>query len=234
MYAILRSFNTRKVLDLIARLNEIEFISRFVVVINAKEDKINTPKLLAEFKPLKPTILVPIENYGWSKALNAGLCALPPATERNELVLMVSNEVHVTPQNILRLKQAASQPTASCGYSLFADRTSPTYYLPRNTYIVWKRAVFEAVGLFDERLDEGIGMEDYQMALRAFQHLQLLPFLGPQEVRIDARPGIEEKVGRELKGVEAIERDFPAELVRTVREHLNYQNRRQEKRYLIR
>ncbi len=226
MFAILRSYNTRRVLNLIGRLATTGVINHFTVVINAKKDHIDTPKLLDDFECSIPIVALPLENYGWSKALNAGIRSLPPIKTEQELVMVVSNEVQVVDREVVMLKGAAASARASCGYALFEDRTEPTYRLPRNTYIVWKRRVLQELNLFDESLDQDLGMEDYEMVLRAFRYKQLLPFIGSRSSKLDlsAHANLEGKREREVRAVAAIEERYPKELVDEIRTHIKLQN----------
>jgi hypothetical protein len=226
MHAILRSYNTDKVLTLIDHLKAIDLITCFTVVINSKKDRLDTARLLETRYPSTRIITVPLENYGWSKAINAGIRSLPPIRNDQEMVMVVSNEVQILPGEVDLLRRSASLPQASCGYALFEGRDEPTYRLPRNTFIIWKRSVFEEVGLFDENLDDDTGMEDYDMVLRAYHLSQLLPFIGPKSVRIGPRleNNMAEKLAWESRGVEIVERRYPPALVSKMREHIRNQN----------
>lgn len=234
MFTILRSYNSRKILDLIGQLTATGMTNHFTVVIDAKKDAIDTPRLLDDFESAIPIVALSLETYGWSKALNAGIRSLPPMKTEQELVMIVSNEVQIIPQEISMLKDAATRANASCGYALFDGRTEPTYRLPRNTYIVWKRRVVEDLNLFDETLDQDLGMEDYEMVLRAFRLRQLLPYAGPKSSKLDlsSYANLEEKRAREVRAVAAIEQRYPQEVVERIRTHIALQNEDQAKSYL--
>lgn len=226
VYAILRSYNTSKVLALVTQLSSTGMVDHITVVINSRKDRINTVTLLKSFDWPKPVLAVPIGEYGWSQALNAGLRSLPPPVDNRELVMMVSNEVEIMHEEVESLIRAARLENASCGYALFRGRMEPTYQLPRNTFIIWKRRLFGEIGLFDQSLDNDIGMEDYDMVLRAFESKQLLPFLGCKNVSLKLRPGnnLAEKLGLESRGVAIVEQRHPIEVVSHVRTHIQMQN----------
>jgi hypothetical protein len=226
LYAILRSYELLNALPLINQLNATHMINYITVVINSEEDHIDATRLLKPFDFSTPIFTVFLERFGWSKALNAGIRSLPTSANEQEFVLMVSNEVKIIPQELNLLIKAASLDNSSCGYALFKDRTEPTYRLPRNTFCIWKRKIFEEIGFFDESLDGDTGMEDYDMVLRAFKSSKLLPFIGPKNVRIELPPDLNlaEKLEWENRGVEIIERRYPDTVVREVRKHIEYQN----------
>jgi hypothetical protein len=226
MHTILRTFNSTKVLELIRLLSTAGLTTHFTVVINSKEDRIGTKRLLRDVDSAIPISLVTLDEYGWSRALNAGLRSLPPVSRDDELVMMVSNDVKAMPQEIKLLKEAALVEDASCGYALFEGRTEATYELPRNTFVVWRRRLFEEIGLFDESLDRDTGMEDYDMVLRAFKHCKRLPFLGPKNVRLEQRTDVNlaDKLAWETRGVQMIEERYSKDVVEKVRNHIRHQN----------
>lgn len=209
MHAILRTYNNPKTIDLIHRLGNSAVFQGIVVVINGRQDKINTQELIMERAFKTPIQIISLQDYGWSRAINAGLHALPPITENKELVLLVSNEVEIEPREIEQLKEAALSEHASCGYALFKNRTEPSYRLPRNTCAVWRRSLFDEIGYFDEELDSRGGMEDYEMVLRAYSQKELLPRIGAKDVKLDIddkrMPG---KLKMEMKAIAFIERQF--------------------------
>lgn len=227
LYVVLRSFNSTRVIDLIRRLSLSPIpLTSIVVVINAKRDLINTPKLLQEITCPFPIQVILLEQYGWAKALNAAIKSLPATDTRvPEFVMSVSNEVEIEPEHIRLLLAAASQMSASCGYALFQGRYETSYCVPRNTCVVWKRSLLLGIGLFDERLDSQGGMEDYEMILRAFDHLQLLPFVVKKRARLFVRDtaGFPQKLAMEEQAIRAIEARYPQKAVNTVRAHLKSQ-----------
>lgn len=229
MHTVLRSYNSTEVLNLIRRLSSTGFVTSFSVVINSREDRIGTGRLLKAIDSPIPIVLVPLEEYGWSRALNAGIRALPPIRHYDELVMMVSNGVRIIPGEVSLMKQAALKQDASCGYALFEGRDELTYRMPRNTFIVWRRKLFEEAGLFDERLDTDTGMEDYDMVLRACQHTNRLPYIGPKNARIQLRSDIDltAKLGWEARGVQLVEKRYPRDLVMKVRDHIRRENEKQ-------
>src|SRR5687767_2959642 len=211
VHAILRSFGTTRVLPLLESLSATGAVDSFTVACDAGRDSVNTPELLKSLDLPEPVRALPLEDYGWSRALNAGLRSLPPQRGEDEWVLVVSNEVGVRPDELGLLLGAASTPGASCGYALFEGRREPTYRLPRNTYIAWRRGVFRDCGPFDESLDGDTGMEDYELVLRAYASARLLPFAGPRRVRLDPPPGapLPDKLAWESRGVALIEARHP-------------------------
>jgi len=202
-------------------------VNDITVVINSEEDHMQATCLLKPFDFSTPIFTVFLERFGWSKALNAGIRSLTTSVDKQELIMMVSNEVKIVPRELKLLIRASSLDNSSCGYALFKGRTEPTYRLPRNTFCIWKRRIFEEIGLFDERLDEDTGMEDYDMIIRAYNHSQLLPFIGPKNVQIElpSNLNLAEKLNRENRGVGIIERRYPDMVVRKIREHIESQNK---------
>lgn len=226
IHAILRSYNNPEVLKLIDRLALSNSIDNLIVVINSKEDRINTRKIIISHNCPIPIIIIPVENYGWSKAINAGIVSLPPKTYENELIMVVSNEALLSQKDISLLKEVALLDGSSCGYALFKDRKETTYCLPRNTCIIWKRSIFHDVGYFNEELDKKGGMEDYDMVLRAYMEKGLLPFIGPKSVNLNNRQAVnyKEKLVIEKNAVAEIEKNYPLEIVAKVKKHIELQN----------
>ena len=134
----------------------------------------------------------------------------------------ISNEVLIESNQIQMLLRAAGKKRASCGYALFKGRFESSYCVPRNTCAIWKRSLFSNIGLFNERLDNSGGMEDYEMVLRAFRHLELFPF--PLEKRIGLvmrEPNsFQQKIAMENQAIQTIEASYPKQVVITVKEHL--------------
>lgn len=227
LYAVLRSFNSTRVIDLIHRLSlSPTALASIIVVIDAKRDSINTPKLLREITCPFPIQVVLLERHGWSKALNAGIESLPVAdAEVPEFVMPVSNEVMIEPEHVRLLLEAASQGNASCGYALFQERYETSYSVPRNTCAVWKRSLLLSIGLFDDNLDSQGGMEDYEMTLRAFDRLQLLPFAAKKRIGLVVRDPMmfPQKVAMEEHAIRATEARYSEEVVNTIRAHLRNQ-----------
>lgn len=228
MHAILRTYNNPRIVDIIRRLKATRRVTGFTVVINARQDSLDTPELLRELEFHREINCVLLEDFGWAKALNAGLKSLPPISSADELVLTVSNEVEVTSPEIDLAISAALQDSSSCGYALFDGRREPSYSVPRNTFTIRRRNIFDRIGLFQESFDQragtGTGMEDYELVLRAFSVERLLPFVGPKAVKLIRSPS-NEKLAWENEGIEIIERDYPTELVTEMRNHLYLQNR---------
>lgn len=226
MYVILRSYNNPKILDQIKSLATSNCATSIFVVINSREDRLNTGKLVKSYKTSVPIFILPLKNYGWSKAINFGLINLPKKTAKNELVMIISNEVIINIDNINELQTAALKDDSSCGYALFKNRKESTYLLPRNTCIIWKRNIFEKIELFNEKLDNKGGMEDYEMILRAYMEKKLLPYLGTKSAIFNIRTIVDfnKKIEIESESKSEIEKYFPKEVVKSVREHIEFQN----------
>lgn len=197
-----------------------------IVVVDAKRDSINTPKLLQEISCPFPIQAILLDEYGLSKALNAAIRSLPGADERvPEFVMPISNEVVIEPEHIRLLLEPASRAQASCGYALFQERHETSYSVPRNTCAVWKLSLLLSMGLFDERLDSQGGMEDYEMILRIFDCLQLLPFAAKKRIGLLTRDPVSfsQKVAMEEQSIRTIEAGYSEEVVNSMRAHLKDQ-----------
>jgi len=229
MRVILRTYNNARVVDTIRQLKTTGRVTHFTVVINARQDSLDTPGLLTGLGFHREISCILLEDFGWAKALNAGLKSLPPVSNEDELVMIVSNEVEITKSEIDLAIEAALQDCSSCGYALFEGRREPSYSVPRNTFTIRRRRIFDRIGVFRESFDQqtgtGTGMEDYEFVLRAFSVERLLPFVGPRAVKLIRSPS-NEKLAWENKGIEIIEGEYPPELVAEMRNHLSLQNKR--------
>jgi hypothetical protein len=227
MHAILRSFNDPRVTEIIDSLEATGQVSDVWVAINSEVDRVDTAKLLRSYAGGLNVTPVPLENYGWSKALNTCLRMLMEKAPGNDRVLIISNQVNFTAREVKDLAHAAAANEASCGYALFSERREPTYLMPRNTFIVWKQSVFTEVGMFDESLDEDTGMEDVDLALRIYERRGALPFLGARNVSLELNRHLDfaEKLEWEKRGVEKIEKRFAPELVENFLRHIASQNK---------
>jgi hypothetical protein len=94
MHAILRSFNDPRVTEIIASLEATGQISDVWVAINSEVDRIDTAKLLRSYTGGLSVMPVPLENYGWSKALNTCLRIVMEKAPGNDRILIVSNQVN--------------------------------------------------------------------------------------------------------------------------------------------
>lgn len=224
LHAVLRSFNSKRVIHLIHRLSlSTTPLESIVVAVDVKRDAINTPELLRKISYPFPIQVIQLNEYGWSKALNTAVMSLPATDARvPEFVMPISNEVMIEPDQIQMLLRVASQKGVSCGYVLFQGRCETSYSVPRNTCAIWKRSLFSTIGLFDERLDNNFGMEDYEMVLRAFDRLRLLPFPGEKRIRLvmPDPTSFPQKIAMEERAIKIIEASYPEEVVNTVRAHL--------------
>jgi hypothetical protein len=172
------------------------------------------------------TVYLPV--FGWSLALNAGLRSISARRSKDDHILLLSTTVRPTIEELRTLMSAAEQPGASCGYALFEERREISYVLPRNTLIVWKRSVLQQLGPFDESLDDYAGMEDYEMVLRAFSRLGLLPNLGPTNVKIitPRQPVFESKLRRESEGIDIVNGKYERDDIAKVVAHLTSEMQR--------
>jgi len=136
--------------------------------------------------------------------------------------MMISNEVAITIPQIDALAEKASSKDASCSYVHFKGRSEPTYFVPRNTCAVWRRGVFERVGLFDERFDHKTGMEDYELVLRSYRDASLLPFLAARGVplRLPETLNLAEKLDWESRGLLWINSLYSEHVVSAIEAHL--------------
>jgi hypothetical protein len=227
MHALIRSFNDPGVVDFIRRLQATRRVEQFTVLINEREETLHTAELLSTLDSTTQINCIPLKTFGWARWLNAGLTSILSSSDKDELVLIISNHVRVRTAELDSLTAAASRESAACGYALFADRHEPSFLVPRNTCIVWRAAVFERVGLFKEVYDQdggtGTGMEDYEMVLRAFSKEGLLPFLGPAGVKLESDPS-SAKLDWENRGISLIEKEYSQDVIFQLREHLSGQS----------
>lgn len=206
VHVILRFYNAPKVLELIQRLSLSNIRpDSITAVIDTNRDSTDTPKLISENTSFLPIRVLPLCDWGWSKALNAAIASLPaPSSTVNEFIMAISNDVQIEKDGIEMLLRSASKKDASCGYALFEDRNEPSYTVPRNTCALWKRMLFSTVGPFNELLDPTGGMEDYEMAIRAFSCLHLLPFTTERRMGRSNIPDAERLI-KEEKAMKNIE-----------------------------
>ncbi|GAI78355.1 unnamed protein product, partial [marine sediment metagenome] len=212
LHAVLRSFNSGSVIELVNRLALAKSLESIIVVVDEKRDTIDTPKLLREASCPLPIKVIQLTEYGWSKALNVAIQSLPITDVSNdEFVMPISNEVLIEPDQIQMLLRVASQEDASCGYALFEGRYELSYSVPRNTCAIWKRSLFSTICYFNERLDNEGGMEDYDMVLCAFNRFHLLPFPSEERIKLVVRDPehFAQKIAVEERAIKAIEIRYP-------------------------
>lgn len=228
LHIILRSFNSEKIIDILQRLSSSPIpIACVNVVIDKKRDLLNTPSLIKGLDFALPIRTIELENYGWSKALNTAIAQLEPSDiySVTEFIMPISNEVIIEPEHFELLIDAAKQENASCGYALFKDRYEFSYSIPRNTCMIWKRSVLSMIGGFDEHLDNLGGMEDYDMVLRAYNLLGLLPVAAKKRIGLIVRdPGnFQKKVKLEEQVIKEIEEHYSKEIIDNMKEHFQSQ-----------
>jgi len=130
MFAILRSYNNRRIESLMHNLESIEAIDAVVVVINVDKDNNQSSDdpfdTVGFLDSIQATTTLNIKcvslsdsEYGWSKALNAGIAMVPV---EEEFVAMISSEVEITNDEFEQLLHAAARPDSSCGYALYDGR----------------------------------------------------------------------------------------------------------------
>ena len=226
MFAIIRTYNNSLVFKLIDKLIKTKLFSKVVVVVNISADKIGTVDKLHATYGDKYINIVPLTEWGWSKAINAGLRKIAELGNYEDSVLMISNKVGITVEDIVQLQAAARNQNASCGFALFDGRKEASYLVPRNTCALWKLALFYRIGFFDESLDSQGGMEDYEMVLRAYQKEHRLPFLGPRKVRLlmSVDSDFYMTIEKEIKSIQHINSQYSVSIVSTVQKHLKRQN----------
>ncbi|MEK6898285.1 MAG: glycosyltransferase family A protein [Nanoarchaeota archaeon] len=232
-YAILRAWNNPSIVDLIATLDPV--VNKMIVVVNGSKDqngnlldKINTLELLRHSKFAGKIETRVLENYGWSKALNEGLRMSTPKGDY-ETRLIISNEVNPTQEQLMEMqKQVLVGNGIASGvyglfstgsYSLFDGREEPTYLVPRNTCTLWRSDAMRGF-TFNEKLDSQAGMEDVYMGLQIYDKTKLLPSLGPTDVKLSIRQGVnlEEKTFKER---ETIKRYLPQFKIENVNAYFN-------------
>ena len=105
LYAILRSYNTKRVIDLLHRLSlSTTPLDSVTVIIDIERDAINTPGLLKDITCPFPIHVIPLDHYGWSKALNTAILSLPEVdTRTDEYIMPISNEVLIESNQIQML-----------------------------------------------------------------------------------------------------------------------------------
>jgi len=233
IHVLLRSYNSYKVFELIKKLSKTGIFSSITVIINEKEDNIDTKNILKNLSNKIPLYSISLYDYGWSKALNAGIKYLInnhilKDQAENTFIMPISNEVKIDKERILLLLETASKDNVSCAYTLFYDRLETTYLLPRNTCLLWKLNVFHEIGYFNENNDLNMGMEDYEMALRCFQKQNLLPAVIPIKCTLKIRDKaiFNNKLNNECFAVKLIEENFPKEIVDHLKKHINNENKK--------
>ncbi|MDD3288165.1 MAG: hypothetical protein PHX43_04070 [Alphaproteobacteria bacterium] len=221
--AVLRAYNNIALKDQLARLAETNMVDRIVVVTNLREDKNGfTPKIVSEFiqntpESKRPEIsLIELDNYTWSNALNAGIGELVDGKAPVDRVWCLSNEVKFGgKEGIEALLQASSLTNASCGFSLYEDRSEEVYLLPRNTCSMWRADLLKQhhanIGhYFDPIMDTQGGMEDILTAFRLFSKLECVPIASATTAKISVPPPekFAEKMRHELSALDFIKKQF--------------------------
>ncbi|MEK6905085.1 MAG: hypothetical protein AABX24_01665 [Nanoarchaeota archaeon] len=224
--ALLRAYNNPLVVDLIRNIADENIVDDFVVVINADKDTIGTKDLLSQSVYASRVKALPINNYGWSRALNAGLAAMPEMVNGNELVLCISNEVSLARREFEDNQRVLfSHDEALMSYVLFKGRDEPSYCLPRNTCGLWKRARLLELGDFLEELDQKQGMEDVEMVLRGYQQGKWLPYLGATDLSITVKQDVETKTKKEWETIMGINQLYTPETLKAVYSHIQAENK---------
>ena len=229
VHVILRSFNSPRVVELLQQLSLSNIRPESVtIVVDAKRDFIDTPKLIHEKTYPFPILVQSLDDYGWAKALNTAIVSLSAlGSTANEFIMAISNEVRIEPDGIEMLLHVASKDGASCGYALFEGRDEPSYTVPRNTCAIWNMLLFSTVGEFDERLDSAGGMEDYEMVMRAFDRLHLLPFAAERRMELLIRDPVTfaQKLSAEERAMKTIDMRYSDGVLKTLKAHLTSENK---------
>ena len=168
---LMRLFNRPEAPSIVGQCAAFMDVRQVVVVVDSARDTIDTPSLLAPLAAVHNVDIVALAPYGWSRALNAGMSRLMAEPQITH-VLCVSDDAVPTPDSLEAMTRAVDG--ASCVYPDYR-RPEPPYRIPRNTCVIWNADVWHGLGGFDESLDNGAGMEDYDMALRAYSELALAP-----------------------------------------------------------
>jgi hypothetical protein len=157
-----------------------------------------------------PLLIVRLERFGWSYGLNAGLLALQAHDRSPDMVLCVSVDAIPTPQAFLLMESSLRNGTWSCAFPSYG-LSERSYRVPRNTCAMWPMSLFQQLGMFDQSLDGGQGMEDYDLALRAYSRLLRLPLRVPATVDLRHRrgEGFAARTDREEKQMISIASRYP-------------------------
>jgi hypothetical protein len=169
---VLRSSAQPAIAPAVVRAAAWPHVRRVITVSDRSFDRGMTPALVSAAPTRVPVEALSLDPYGWSRALNAALDALVASGSSWTHVLVVSLEAVVGDDDVLAMVAAASEG-ASCAFVRFVDRPERSYRGPRNTCCLWRRSTFDVVGRFDETLDEAGGMEDYELAARAWVETRL-------------------------------------------------------------
>lgn len=138
-------------------------------MINELKDTIHTGSRLLNLETGLDIELIRLENYGWSKGLNAAIKKAAFDHHTYQYLFSVSNEVTITEEIVRNMVGKTESTLVSCAYVLFKGRKERSYSIPRNTCCLWPMALFSKIGFFNEVYDNSNGMEDYDMVLRAYQ-----------------------------------------------------------------
>lgn len=219
---LLRTHSTPDICARLARIVKLAPVRRLLIVTDVARDDCDTPSLLASTSFDLPLETVLVHNLGWASSLNVALDRLDHLGNASDSILILSSEVTIDHPQLDSICRASVQPGSSCGYALFSGRHEPSYQIPRNTCAVWSRRTFETFHRFDPWCDSQGGMEDYDLALRAFHRCGWLPRLGSVGLPLMVRQNTNqhEKANRELEAIKKIETRYPATTVAAFRKHL--------------
>lgn len=183
--AIVRTYGNPKVWDSVTRLLDMP-LGAVIVIINAdspKEQAHETKLILervfsAHVKAFR-LIIVEMQKYGWSAALNLALSTYDFSRIRDmdwKYILNISTEVTLRQETLAKmLNVLEEQPNVKIVGTTFAaqDKTTnkrvklgPSYTFPRNTCLVADVRTVSMLNRFDVECDEHGGMEDFDFMLR--------------------------------------------------------------------
>ena len=154
------------------------------------------------------------QDFGWASALNAGFRRHAARTAVPDLVLCVSPDALPTPSCVQSMTAALRDWSASCAFPSYG-RSELSYTVPRNTCCMWPSKLISGLGYFDESLDAGQGMEDYEFALRAFADRGHVPRRVNHVVNLRTRHGhaFEQTTARESIQMRMIDAKYSPETV---------------------
>jgi len=197
---ILRSYNNTKIFPLLKKLDTFLEVGAFVVVINKQQDKIKTKQKLLKLKLHKPLTIIELQPYSWSLALNSALEYI-----QTPYTLVISNEVSLKHINIRELLQNhKKKKNISVSYSNFYGYNQKSYTIARNTFALYNTRIFQKVGLFNTKLDNMGGMEDYEFMLRALKY-NLHPYKTKHKVKLAPNKKLSYKLKNEQKAMQKID-----------------------------
>lgn len=221
--ALIRSFSNELIATFVAGLLNVG-VDAVVVLINSTKDTADTATRLSRAFPVDRRVSsIGLDDYGWSRSLNAGIRYVERA-HPGSAFLACSTDIQLTSEMLRELKDATIS-SQWCGFSRFRNQRGRSFQVPRNTCCMWHPGAFRQAGLFDETLDSFQGMEDYELCLRGFEQFRLLP----QAIRLQPDLGHRfgavqvDKTRREVEQMRLIDERFPTPVLVEFWEHLQHE-----------